>query len=195
MKRLSVAILMTLFSWMVSASAKTDWSVEVLPGSMLANFKADEFTVSGPGGTTQPSLVSTLPNLSAGVSFSQPEGFLDIKAGAGMLLNANLSALMVDGSVGYYYEVRPSILFGPHAALAYFSAPDWWGSDDIEFSGTTGFLLGIHLCAGDRISYNLSLDYLSASFDVKSVPDGLTVDQSKLDMSGIIIQFGIRAQF
>jgi hypothetical protein len=58
-----------------------------------------------------------------------------------------------------------------------------------------GFAVGTHLTAGDRISYLLSLDYMSISFDVDKTGAGVTPSKNKLNMSGLAVQFGMRIQF
>ncbi|MBA4386570.1 MAG: hypothetical protein C0404_01235 [Verrucomicrobia bacterium] len=193
----SALALITMLLSPARSFAVTDWTVEVLPGTVLANFNADDFIVSTSLGKSQPSLVSTMPNISLGLAFASPEGFLDLKLGTGMLLNANLSSFQVYGTAGYSYEMRPSVLFGPHVTLNYFTAPDWWGDENVEFSNSLGFMLGLHLIAGDKISYLLSMDYLSLSFDAEkgAGANAVSLAKDKLDMSGIAVQFGIRAQF
>ena len=197
MKRLTVLpmVVILLLSSFPSLSRAADLVFDVLPGTILANTKADAFSVTGPGGREEVSLVSLLPMAAVGISIPQPEGYIDLKAGAGLLLNGALDSFMVYGIAGWYQEMRPGLLIGPHAGITYFTAPDWWGDDEITFSDSVGFLAGVHIAAGDRIAYLLSIDYVSVAFDVASQPDGVTTSDRTLDMSGIAVQFGIRAQF
>lgn len=198
MRRFLAVVLVAVLlhaSWASSARA-ADLVFDVLPGAILANVKADAFSVTGPEGGEKVSLMSSLPMVGIGVSIPQPEGYIiDLKAGGGLLLNGALSSFMVYGMAGLYLEMRPGLLFGPHAAITSFTAPDWWGKNDITFSSDTGFLAGVHLAAGDRIAYLLSVDYVSTAFDVASQGDNVIASDSTLDMSGIAVQFGIRAQF
>jgi hypothetical protein len=175
--------------------AATDWLVEIMPGTIHANLAADDFSVTGPNGKETLSIFSSVPNVSFGVAMGFPEGFIDAKIGGGILLNAKLGCTMLSGSAGLSLEVRPSVLFGPHAAGLYYLNPEWWGDTPIEFEDSAGLMLGIHLAAGDRIAYMLSVDYIYAAFDVKETPAGVTASDDTLDMSGVAVQFGIRAQF
>lgn len=175
--------------------AETDWAVDILPGALLANFSADEFTVTDEGREEEVSMLSSVPSIAVGMSIERVSGYIDIKGGAGMILNSKFSSFMFFGTAGIYTEIKPSILMGPHITIAQFSGPSWWGDADIEFSDTTGFLVGMHLIAGDRISYLLSVDYLSASFDVDTAASTAVASETELDISGIAVQFGVRAQF
>ena len=175
--------------------AETDWAVDILPGALLANFSADEFNVTEDGTQEEVSMLSSVPSIAVGMAIERDSGYIDVKAGAGMILNSKFSSFMFFGTAGIYSEVRPSILMGPHITIAQFSAPNWWGDADIEFSDTTGYLVGMHLIAGDRISYLLSIDYLAAAFDVDTEASTAEASEPELDISGIAVQFGIRAQF
>ena len=136
-----------------------DWLVDILPGTALATLGADGFSVTGADGKERLSLISTLPNVSAGCVIELPKVNVDVKLGAGLLLNSKISAYFLQLIVGFGSEIRPSIFVGAHAGLTYFTEPEWWGDTDVEFSDTTGFIVGMHLVTGDRISYLLSLDY------------------------------------
>lgn len=178
----------------LTASAGSDWVVEVVPGAVVANLAADNFNVTGPNGKESLSIFSSIPNVTVGKAFDITEGYIDLKGGAGVLLNSRLGGYMFMGGGGLYLEAKPSILVGPHLYLTYFTEPEWWGDTDIKFSDSTGFMFGFHMAAGDRIGYLLSLDYLSAKFDVRD-RNGADVSEDQLDLSGITVQFGIRAQF
>jgi hypothetical protein len=194
---LSLAACLGLF-WGCSAlpsPAEVDWTVDLLPATILGNFGADGFKVSGDGQEETVSIMSSLPNVSGGISLPNTRGHVDFKAGGGVLINGSLSAYMAYLSGGIYSEVKPGIFLGPHVALTHFWPPDWWGEPDITFSDSNGFFAGLHITAGDRISYALSVDYLYAIFDVDRVPAGYTTSDSELNLSGLVVQFGIRAQF
>ncbi len=139
-------------------------------------------------------MLSSIPSIAVGLSIERVRGYIDVKGGAGLLLNSQFSSFMFFGTAGLYSEVKPSILIGPHITIAQFSAPNWWGDTDISFSDSAGYLVGMHLIAGDRISYLLSIDYLSAAFDVDPSSTA-EVTKPELDISGVAVQFGVRAQF
>jgi hypothetical protein len=178
----------------ISSPAEVDWAVDILPGALLANFSADEFHVIHDNQKEEVSMLSSIPSIAAGFAIERVSGYIDVKAGTGMVLNGKFSSFMFFGTAGIYKEIRPSIMMGPHITLTRFSAPSWWGDADIEFEDTIGYLLGMHLIAGDRISYLLSVDYLSAVFDVDPTSP-VKANKEELDISGIAVQFGVRAQF
>ena len=196
MKKTYILILMALVAISQTAHtlAETDWAVDILPGALLANFSADEFIVTDAGRQEEVSMLSSVPSLAVGLAIERVRGYIDIKGGAGLVLNSQFSSFMFFGTAGIYSEIKPSILIGPHITIAQFSAPNWWGDADITFSDSTGYLVGMHMIAGDRISYLLSVDYLSAAFDVDPSSTA-EASEPELDISGIAVQFGVRAQF
>lgn len=191
-----VALLVSLSMTVLTApSLAWDWVVDILPGALHANFAADDFSVTGPNGKETTSIMSAMPSVAGGVAFDYGSGYLDLKLGAGMLLNAKLGAMLINGNVGLYEEVKPSVYIGPHIAIGYYMNPEWWGDTDIEFDNNMGWLFGLHVAAGDRITYILSADYLSTGFDINHLGPGVTASDDRLDMAGIAVQFGVRAQF
>ncbi len=196
MKNTYIIILVIVFSLLAPtySPAEADWAVDILPGALLANFSADEFHVIHDNQKEEVSMLSSIPSIAAGCSIERVSGYIDLKAGAGMVLNAKFNSFMYFASAGIYKEIRPSIMMGPHITVSQFSAPSWWGDADIEFEDTVGYLIGMHLIAGDRISYLLSVDYLSAVFDVDPTSP-VKANKEELDISGIAVQFGVRAQF
>ena len=187
------AVLLALVSQ--RAYSEVNWAADVDPASIHANLAARNFYINTPNGRETVSDFSTMPNIAFGLDIGQIQGFLDLKAGGGLLLNSSLYTYTVFGTVGWYQEIRPSILFGPHVGICYYTAPDWWNNTDVKFSDSIGYVAGLHFAAGDKISYLLSLDYRYMSFDVKQLPAGVTASESSLNMSGISVQFGIRVQF
>ena len=188
-------LLLPLISVPFFSHGAIDWVADAMPATIHANFEADAFTARGAGGKEVVSLVSSVPSLSTGIAFEFTEGFLDIQGGAGMLLNARLSSYMLYGIAGLYIESKPSVLIGPHVALTYFTEPEWWGDCEIQFSDAMGFMIGMHVTMGDRISYLFAVDYTAMEFDIEYIPPGWTVNHDTLDMTGISVQFGVRAQF
>jgi hypothetical protein len=177
------------------SEAAVDRILEVVPGGLLANLKADGFKVWGTDGQESPAILSAIPSVALGLGIERDRGFIDLKCGAGMLVNSAFSSLGIYGGVGLSYEVQPSVVVGPHVTLNYYTAPDWWGDLDIGFSDTMGYTVGIHFNAGDRIAYLMSIDYFSAVFDVEDLPAGIRASSDELDMSGIAVQFGVIARF
>jgi hypothetical protein len=185
----------------VAGSARADWGwlVDITPGTVLANFEANDFDITGTdrGITEQEemSLASTIPSVSAGVRYERPSGYIDLKAGGGMLLNARLRAYMLQGVVGGLVEVKQSMMIGPEVGVAYFADPEWWGDADVDLDPALGFLVGFRILMGDRVSYVLAFDYYSFTFDVDRVGAGWTPSDTEIDMSGPAVQFGLRLQF
>lgn len=191
----AVGIVASAMFALATPSHAFEWIFEIMPGALHANFASDEFNVTGPNGKETTSIMSAVPNMNGGLAFDYGPGYIDVKAGGGMLLNAKLGSYFAYGSVGLFNEVRPSVYIGPHISLAYFVNPEWWGDTDIDFKNELGWLVGLHVATGERIIYMLSADYMSVAFDVDRMGPGVTASDDTLDLSGIAVQFGIRSQF
>jgi hypothetical protein len=179
----------------VAAIAELDLIADIVPGAIIANYKADAFSLVGPAGKETMSLVSSVPSAELGFVLHQPEGSIDFKVGVGALLNSRLLSYTLDANVGLTLELQPGIMMGPHLGIIYYTEPNWWGDGDVTFSDSSGVTAGIHLSMGDKVAYLFSVDYYSAVFDIEEVGPGWTTDQDELDMSGLAFRFGIRAQF
>lgn len=167
------------------------WVVDMHPASLLANFKADGFTVGG----EEVSLLSAVPTILLGPDISCLDGYLNLRLGVGMLLNAQFGTWMGTAQAGYSIEIQRNVMFGPHIGLSRYAAPDWWGDTKVSFSPATGWDLGLHVVAGDRVAYLLSVDYMRMVFDVESHGAAAIPSSEEMDMSGIAVQFGLRVQF
>jgi hypothetical protein len=188
--RLSVALLLTLSPL---AHAASDWVIDALPASVLISAPAEEFSASTDTSRETVSMLSTVPSFSIGKSMDFTEGFWDFKVGGGMVINSRFRSFLAFVNLGLFLEVEPSILIGPHIGAGYLTEATWWGDADVEFSDSGCFMAGLHIAAGDKISYLFGVDYFSASFEVTSDPN--PSEESELDISGILVQFGVRAQF
>ena len=185
------------FGQQTRTSAAWAWVIDGLPASISAAFEAEAFSVTGAdaeGGSETMSLFTSIPTLGAGVSMDMPAGYVAVKAGFGPMLNTRLRAVMVYLDAEALFEVQRSVMIGPHAGLTRFSAPEWWGAADIDISDTTGYWVGLRLAMGDKISYVLSVDYFSLAFDVAPIA-GWEPSDDEINMSGVGLQFGVRAQF
>ena len=198
MRKIFVSILAFILCLVYQTNAATDWIIDLDPGVIYFNSAANDFDLQrGTYEEESLSIFSSFPRISTGISVEQPEGYFDARIGVGMLLNNSLSTTSIFGQLAYSYEIKPSIMIGPHIGFASYSAPSWWGDADVEFDSTTGYMFGGHLTMGDKIAYIFSLDLVNAKFDVKSTGDGWKVadGQTTLDMSGVMISFGFLARF
>ncbi len=184
----------------VVSRAEVNWQADILPASLFANLQNSEFSlqktdIAGVVNKESMSMISSLPNLSFGISVDRSPLNLELKGGIGMLLNSRMSSLKLSGTAGVSLEVRPNAFLGLHGKLAYMSNPSWWGDGEVDLEANNpAFGIGAHAAMGDKISYFLSVDYMSMSFDAVG-RDGWTASDNELDMSGVAIQFGIRTTF
>ncbi len=196
MKSKWLAVLVGLFTFTaVSSEAEVGWILDILPGSVLASFSGDEFHVRGDGEEEETSLVTSIPSVAGGARWDFSSGYADLKGGAGLLLNQRVNAYTLYAMAEALFEAKRSLLVGPHVAYAWYLDPEWWGDGDVIMDDTTGWLAGISFIFGDRVSYVLSADYYSLTFDVNEIAPGWVANNSEIEMSGVAAQFGLRLQF
>ena len=197
MKKIYIFCLIVSLScgYSTDSNASSGWIIDVMPAAITASLAADNFSLTGSRGQEEMSLVSSLPNIGTGIYIDTPSGYIDLHGGIGMLLNSRLRSTMFYGSCGMSFEIERSAMFGPHIGMTYFASPDWWGDGVVELDDSTGLIFGLHLTMGDKISYILSADYIHTVFDVKSTGAGWTASDDEIDLSGLAVQFGFRAQF
>lgn len=135
-----------------------------------------------------------MPNVSAGVGLEMGDWYLDATLGAGMILNDRFRSFIVEAGVAANYAVTDSYAIGPRASLIYFLDPEYTEDDSADFDSGAGFLLGIQMSLGDKISYVVSVDLLATSLDATGQP-GVTLTDDELDMVGLAFQFGVRGEF
>ncbi len=192
-----------------NSSVDVKWYVDALPAAVIGNFAADEFKVSGTrqigvqnfADEEMMSLVSTMPSLALGAQIAGDSLVGDAQVGVAAFLNSQIRSVGLFGKLGLMMEVEKSILTGPHIGLYYFLEPEWWGDSDVAFDDAIGYLIGWQAIMGDKVSFVFSVDYLMAEIDVSNLdtdrrtPGGWTASDNKIDISGLAVQFGVRAQF
>ena len=179
-----------------SAWAETDFDfiINAKPASLLIDMDGKKFSASGPDGRVSLSNVYMMPNIAAGVGMDIKEFYLDLTAGAGVLINDNFRSYMLEASAALNMLISESCSIGPRVGLIYFVDPEWTENYDIEFDSASGFLAGIQITMGDKIQYLVSVDLLNVSMDT-GMAAGVTEADSELDLSGLAFQFGVRGQF
>ena len=199
----SVIVFLVFLSNSVFAVVK-DIIVDVRPASLLVNWNADDFKVKGPTDfkdgqqfeqLEQPNSVSTVPNLKLGVGIDMGSAYLDLTGGAGMLINDRFRSVMFDADAAYQYKFQKNVLFGPHVGVGYFTAPDWYGDAEIDFSDSMSTMVGVQLSVGFDILFTFAIDYAYIQpFDATTTEPWVASDDS-IDFSGLLFQFGMKGRF
>jgi len=194
-----IVTLLLVFLLPVVSRAEWTWQIDVMPASALVNFDQSAFSLQGSGDSAMNkesiSLLSTMPNITGGISIEKTRGNLEFRVGPGFLLNSRVRSTMLLGMVGASAEIKPSVFLGAHLLVSQFWDGTWWGDGKVDLDpNNPGFGGGIHITVGDKVSYLLSIDYMSISFDATG-QEGWTPSDDKLDFSGIAVQFGVRANF
>jgi hypothetical protein len=171
---------------------ETDFVLNARPASVLIEAENDKFAVTEDGRRTTISSVYAMPNVSAGVGLDFDRLYVDLTGGGGILINDTFRSFLLQAGVTASFRATDSFKIGPRLAVVHFPNPEWLDDDDTEFDGTTGYLLGVQAAMGDKISYILSLDVISADFDVDSVNE---LEQDELELTGLAFQFGVRGEF
>lgn len=209
MKKTLMGTCMVFWVSMISATsfAGVDFILDIKPASFLISPDADGFeveryyssyyysyyesdTIEGSG--------SWMPTLKAGIGIDTSPLYLDFTGGFGYLYNGAFTATMYVADVALRFKLGRVVTLGPHIGVVKFD-PTWEGelsdSDDVELSDCTGFMPGLCFTAGGKIaSFSLSLDYLSASFDVETY-HGWRASEDTLDISGFSLSLGVLLRF
>jgi hypothetical protein len=173
-----------------SGGMQPEFVLNVRPASLLMDMQGDKFKAGG----ISASELFYMPNLDAGVGLVWDQFALDLTGGGGVLLNDQFHAVFIDAVVAGMFSVKDTLSIGPRIGLVQFLNPEWSENDDVNFDETTGFLAGIQMSLGDKISYLFSVDYIGAAFDAKAAP-GVAMSDDKMDISGLTLQFGVRGEF
>jgi hypothetical protein len=121
---------------------------------------------------------------------------LDLTGGGGVLANGAMYASFVTVDIALRFKPTKNFSIGPHFGIISFSDLEWVGDADITFSDADGTIIGIVTTLDfSSVFLMLSIDYVSATFDVEQTGSGWTTSDNELDMSGTAIQFGVGFRF
>lgn len=184
--------------------AGVDFILDIKPGSLLISPDVDGFKVENSSyyyshSETIEGSGSWMPTIKLGIGFDTPPLYIDFTGGFGHLWNSAFNANMFLGDVAVRFKLNRVVTLGPHISVVRFD-PTWEGdsytdSDDVKLSGCTGFMPGLCLTIGGKIiSFSFSLDYLDASFDVKTY-NGWRANEDAIDISGFSLNLGALLRF
>ncbi len=179
-----------------SSGVGVDVLFEAYPFNTVVSPKVNDFEATHGSETDDvEGVFSSLPNLRLGLGLETPFAYFDATAGGGVFWNFALLSPTGRGDLSARFKLGRLFTLGPHVGLIYFGEPLWFSTPRVEFSDAWGYSAGLGFTVGVKaISFSLSVDYLSASFDVEPKASVLTNDDD-LDISGIAIQLGILCRF
>jgi hypothetical protein len=175
-----------------------DLVINARPASLLVNAGGSKFEVGGGDGTSaRLSTVYMMPNISIGLGVDMSKLYLDATVGAGLLVNDQFRSFLYQADIALSAELSESLFVGPRVGIIVFPDPEWIGDGECEFDGTTGFLVGLQMYMGDRISYLLSADLIFADFNAggAGLDELADPDADSLEFTGLAVQFGVRGEF
>jgi len=179
-----------------SGRADIYWTAHAFPASFFMNLENQYLESSGEGRIREnASTLTFYPNLGTGVGIELGSLILDLSAGGGILADSMLVTGTVFGDAALRWQVARAATLGPHLGIIRALDPEWRGNLEVDVSPATGFMAGLQLTMGDKVSYLLSVDFVGMSFDVESGSSFYTLDADSLDMRWIGFQFGLRGQF
>jgi hypothetical protein len=192
MKNLYIfSVIVLLMASVIPAQAmEKDFVVHVLPAAILIDMEADSFEADSVSMDT----TYLMPNMSMGVGLEFERVYLDITGGAGTILTSTFRSFLLQANIAAYWQPARSFNVGPHLGIIYFPNPSWLEDDDVDFDSTMGWMAGLQMAMGDKITYLVSVDLLSASFDATAGGTS-KIDSDNLDIMGFGIQFGVRGIF
>ncbi len=187
-----------LLSLLVAVAVRADvyWIAEAFPASFFMNFENESLESTGEARTRESLATLTFyPHLGTGIGIEVGTLMLDLNAGAGILADSMFVSGTLYGDVALRWQAARAATVGPHVGVIHAFDPEWRGSLDVDISPTTGIIGGIQLTMGDKVSYLLSVDFLSMSFNAESGSPFYTLNTDSLDMKWVGFQFGLRGQF
>jgi hypothetical protein len=205
MKRWTVAVVSLVLGVVVATGARAqgeqaktagadklnlDFVVDARPASLFIGTEGKKFEAGG----TSVSTLYYMPNIDAGVGLQLDKFYVDATVGGGLLVNDGFRSFLLDAQLAASYAFTDAFTLGPRAGVVYFLDPEWLENNAVDFDEGAGFLLGLQMVLGDRISYIVSVDYIDASLDATGAP-GTSMSGADLDLSGLAFQFGVRGQF
>lgn len=174
--------------------------LEFRPASLLVSRETDDFEALGPNHPfnltekEDAGMMCTMPQFVAGAEFEQDTLSLDLLGTAGILANPRFQAPSLGAEAAGNYRWKRNVIVGAHLGGAYFFSPEWYGDADIELDETLGLLVGIQGAIGYDVLFTFSVDYLAAKFDVTQ-PGEWKASDTELDISGLLVRFGVRGKF
>lgn len=141
------------------------------------------------------------PNINVGIGYNAGDSLLlDATLGVGWYKGGQaLESNFVTQRFSARFKLSKVITLGAQVGLIQFDNLDWKGDfagSNVQFSDSDGYLAGLSFTAGsDRVSFSLSVEYVSLDdFDVTTT-GGWTPSSTSLDLSGTLINMGVLLRF
>ncbi len=145
--------------------------------------------------------IALTPSINAGIGFNAGDSvLLDATLGVGWYYGGEaLESSFVTQRLSARFKLGKVVTLGAQVGLIQFDNLDWKGDyagSNVQFSDSDGYLAGLSFTAGsDRVSFSLSVEYVSLDdFDVTTT-GGWTPSSTSLDLSGTLINMGVLLRF
>jgi hypothetical protein len=176
--------------------------LSVDPVSFMISPDIDDFYIQGSGIREEvDGYTSWTPSINAGIGFNVGSSvLLDATLGVGWYYGGEVfESSFVTERLSARFKVSKVITLGARLGLIQFDDLEWdgdYGQSNIKFSDSDGYLAGLSFTAGsDRVSFSLSVEYVSLDdFDVTTT-GGWTPSSDSLDLSGTLINMGVLFRF
>jgi hypothetical protein len=172
------------------------------PASFMVSPDIDNFYVKNSGTRVDVNRYTAwTPSINAGIGFNAGDSvLLDATLGVGWYYGGQaLESNFVTQRLSAHYKLGKFVTLGAQVGLIQFDDLDWKGDysgSNVQFSHSNGYLAGLSFTAGsDRVSFSLSVEYVSLDdFDVTTT-GGWTASSNSLDLSGTLINMGVLFRF
>ena len=201
-----VVVVFCLLPSFAFAGEDVKFVFEFDPLSVLVSPDLDGFYVSDSGyysyfreeidGTTV-----FAPSIHAGVGFAVNDKFeIDGMVGYGWYFADVIESDFLTVKAVGRFTFNRFVTLGIEAGYVSFSGLEWdgeWANDnDISFSDSNGVLFGVSFTAGiEQISFNMSVEYMKLDESDITTRNGWNTSSNKLDLSGVLVNFGITCRF
>jgi hypothetical protein len=203
---LKVILFAMISVFMMSGNGITGETVKFIlsadPVSFMISPDIDDFYIQGSGIREEvDGYTSWTPSINLGIGFNAGDSvLLDATLGVGWYYGGEVfESSFVTERLSARIKLSKVITLGARLGLIQFDDLEWdgdYGQSNIKFSDSDGYIAGLSFTAGsDRVSFSLSVEYVSLDdFDVTTT-GGWTSSSNSLDLSGTLINMGVLFRF
>lgn len=204
LKKISILVLfcnLCISTHSVTAGEDVKFILDIEPISFLRPNGAGGFSLHSEHNATEGIALGTVawtPHLKLGAGFKATELIgIDVTGGVGYLSGVEqLSAPFYLIDIKSNFRISSATTLGPHISYIIIDELDWDGEAVVAFSDTSGVLMGIAFTAGpSKASFSISLDYANLNKTDYKTGGGWVGYDDPLDLSGWMINIGMKARF
>jgi hypothetical protein len=207
MKGKWIVVFMLILMCMVGSNAfageKVKFVLDAAPLTFMVSPDVDDFNIRRSGGyITEIEIiegaVAWSPNVQAGIGFNAGEVIaIDFTVGVGHYYGgAAFDSTFTMEKISARFKLGRAVTLGPQVGLITFDNLEWLGDAQVNFSDSDGQVYGFAFTVGiDKISFSLSIERMDLDPFTVRTEGGWQASSNELDLSGTVINLGVRMRF